>query len=83
MKSRPRHDEGKNHSLAAELKVVMTSTWDFAVQLNHSYFGTEHLLAGVVTPGTRSSLLLKLLNQLGISSVAAKNEIRSLLGHQT
>jgi ATP-dependent Clp protease ATP-binding subunit ClpC len=72
--------EPTDSKIAPDVKLVMDSTVDFARRLNHSYFGTEHLLAGVLTPDTRSMILL---DKMGISVSGVEREILGLLGHLT
>lgn len=78
MQSRPSVELDGTSDLAPELKTVMTVTLDFAARLNHSYFGTEHLLVGVIAPGIQSSALL---DRLGISGDRIEEEVLGLLGH--
>ncbi len=78
MNTRLRHENEGASALAPELKTVMAATLGFAARLNHSYFGTEHLLAGVIAPETQS---LALLDGLGVSRNDIEQEILGLVGH--
>ncbi|TWT50652.1 Negative regulator of genetic competence ClpC/MecB [Rubripirellula amarantea] len=80
MVARSRIDNPDELVIAPDVKIVMDSTLDFATRLNHSYFGTEHLLAGVIASSTQSAMLLE---TLGLTHDAIEHEIIGLLGHLT
>lgn len=64
-------------TLDADVRSVMVTASDCSSSMGHNHIGTEHLLLGVVAPGTNSS---KLLAELGIQGEAVTHEIYGLLG---
>ena len=51
---------------------------DIAIELNHNYIGTEHILYGLVKEG--NGVASKILESQGITGVKIKNEIVELIG---
>ena len=61
-----------------DLPIVMNAAMGWLPQLNHNYYGTEHLLLGVVSV---DSLASKIISDLGIRPDAVTDEVLMLLGH--
>ena len=80
MATRKRPSNTGGSDVFSDIQPVMYSTIDFARRLNHSYFGTEHLLFGCLNPETQSATLL---TSMGIQLSAVEHEILGLFGHLT
>ena len=62
------------------VKKTIEFAWEEARQLGHSYVGVEHLFLAL--QGT-TGLGIKVLSDFGISLLAAKNRVISLLGEES
>lgn len=65
-------DQKSPTSLDDDLSTVMTTAATCSASMHHNYIGTEHLLLGVVAPGTKSA---KLLADLGIHNEPVTHEV--------
>jgi len=64
-----------------QVKKVIEYAWEEARGLGHSYIGSEHLLLAILKEGTGISA--KVLAEVGISALAVKSRIVSLLSEET
>ena len=60
-----------------ELRAALAQSRAEAVELNHEYIGTEHLLLGVVTPP--SALVGKLLAIRNVDSIEVRESVESIV----
>lgn len=75
------HVKGVEIPFNLQVKNVIEYAWEEARQLGHSYVGVEHLFLGILREG--SGITGKILGELKISPVSAKNKVISILGEET
>ena len=75
------HVKGLEIPFNLQVKNVIEFAWEEARQLGHSYVGVEHLFLGILREGT--GITGKILGELKISPISAKNKVISILGEET
>ncbi len=60
-----------------DIRKVLNAAFAAASEMSHSYIGTEHLLIGATTDGSKSALLIA---ELGQNPRDVKNDVFDLLG---
>jgi ATP-dependent Clp protease ATP-binding subunit ClpC len=62
-------------------RLAVVHAQEEAIQLNHNYIGTEHILLGLIREG--DGVAAKALAALGISLEAARQEVEAIIGRGT
>ena len=66
------------YKFTARAEKALEYAQDLAMELGHTYIGTEHLLYGLIEEGT--GIASKVLENQGISSAKVKEEIEEIVG---